>query len=169
MDEVGRLIETFRARPRSSVRSKLDVLLDLERVRDARVVPFLLDVLADQREATPVRIHVLKRLRNGNLPPVHRPAVGEVILRILSDRSSPDLRVQAVLAVAEFTDIQGVPTVLGHLTLDPDEPLDVRFSAFTSLQRAGPTTECVTVFRQLLLDEAFGRSARRVLSLWRLE
>ena len=169
MDEVGRLIETFRARATSSVRSKIDVLLDLERLRDARVVPFLLDVLADQREATPVRIHVLKRLRNGNLPPVYRAAVAEVILRILSDRSSPDLRVQAVLALAEFTDIHGVPTVLGHLALDPDEPIDVRFSAFTSLQRAGPTTECVAVLRQLLLDEVFDRSARRVLSLWRLE
>lgn len=169
MDEVGRLIETFSARATSSVRSKIDVLLDLERLRDARVVPFLLDVLADQREATPVRIHVLKRLRNGNLPAVYRPAVAEVILRILSDGSSPDLQVQAVLALAEFTDVQGVPPVLGHLVLDPDEPIDLRFSAFTSLQRAGATSECVAIFRQLLMDEAFGRSARRVLSLWRLE
>jgi hypothetical protein len=77
--------------------------------------------------------------------------------------------VQAVLPLAEFTDIRGIPTVLGHLALDPDEPIGVRFSAFTSLQRAGPTTECVSVLRQLLLDEAFDRSARRVLSLWRLE
>jgi hypothetical protein len=169
MDEVSRLIEAFKARAMSSVRSKTDVLLDLERLRDPRVVPFLVDVLADQREVTPVRIHVLKRLRNGNLPPVYRPAVVEVILRILSDSSSPDLRMQAVLALAEFTDLTGVPTVLGHVALDPNEPIDFRFSAFTSLQRAGATTECISVLRQLLTDEAFSRSARRVLSLWSLE
>lgn len=169
MDEVSRLIEAFEARATSSVRSKTDVLLDLERLRDPRVVPFLVDVLADQREVTPVRIHVLKRLRNGNLPAVYRPTVVEVILRIVSDGSSPDLRMQAVLALAEFTDLPGVPTVLGRVALDPNEPIDLRFSAFTSLQRAGATSECILVLRQLLTDEAFGRSARRVLSLWRLE
>ena len=34
-----------------SVRGKLEVLLDLERLRDSRIVPFLLEVLADRREA----------------------------------------------------------------------------------------------------------------------
>jgi hypothetical protein len=169
MDEAGQLIETFRARSTSSVRSKLDALMDLERLRDPRVVPFLLGVLADRREPTPVRIHVLKRLRNGNLLPAHRPVVAVAMLRVLSDRSSPDMRVHAALALAEFTEVDGVPTRLGRLALDPDEPIELRFSAFTSLQRAGPTRECVALLRQLLGDEALGRSARSVLSLWRLE
>ncbi len=169
MDEAGQLIETFRARATSSVRSKLDALMDLERLRDPRVVPFLLGVLADRREPTPVRIHVLKRLRNGNLLPAYRPVVAVAMLRVLSDRSSPDMRVDAALALAEFTEIDGVPTRLGRIALDPDEPIELRFAAFTSLQRAGPTTECVALLRQLQRDEALGRSARSVLSLWRLE
>ncbi len=62
MDDVERLIEAFRARARWSVLSKLDALLDLEQIDDPRIVPFLVHVLADQREPTEVRIHVLKQL-----------------------------------------------------------------------------------------------------------
>ena len=169
MDDVERLIEAFRARSTRSVLSKLDALLDLEQLDDPRIVPFLLRVLADQREPTEVRIHVLKRLRNGSLSSENRSLVAEAILQVVSDRSTPDLRLQAVLALAEFTDIDGVPATLGSLALDPGETIDVRYSAFTSLQRAGPTAECVAVLRQLLADGMLGRSARSLLSLWRLE
>ena len=169
MDDVERLIEAFRARSTGSVLSKLDALLDLEQLDDPRIVPFLLHVLADQHEPTEVRIHVLKRLRNGRLQPEARQSVAEAVLMVLSDRSSPDLRLQAVLALAEFTTIDGVPAALGSLALDPGETIDVRYSAFTSLQRAGPTVECVAVLRQLLADGMLGRSARTLLSLWRFE
>ena len=169
MDDVERLIEAFRARSRWSVLSKLDALLDLEQLDDPRIVPFLLHVLADQHEPTEVRIHVLKRLRNGRLQPEERQSVAEAVLMVLSDRSNLDLRLQAVLALAEFTNIDGVTATLGSLALDSGETIDVRYSAFTSLQRAGPTVECVAVLRQLLVDGMLGRSARTLLSLWRFE
>jgi hypothetical protein len=137
-----------------------NVLMDLERLSDARIVPFLQHVPADQREPTEVRIHVLKQLRNGRLPPAYWQLVAEVIPQILPDHSSPDLRLQAVRAIAEFTDIDGVPAVPGGQALDPDETIDVRYSAFTSLQRAGPTPECVVLLRQLSADEALDPSAR---------
>ncbi len=88
MDEVARCIEAFQARATASVRAKLDALLDLERLRDPRIVGFLLEVLADRREPGPVRIRVLKRLRNGHLTPGDRRAVAGTILLVLSDRSS---------------------------------------------------------------------------------
>src|SRR4051794_20782170 len=47
MDELQRLVDVYRTRGSASVKSKLDVLIDLERVRDPRVVPFLLKVLGD--------------------------------------------------------------------------------------------------------------------------
>ena len=169
MDDVERLIEAFRARSTRSVLSKLDALLDLEHLDDPRIAPFLLHVLADQREPTEVRIHVLKRLRNGSLSSENRSLVAEAILQVVSDRSIPDLRLQAVLALAEFTAIDGVLATLGGLALDPGETIDVRYSAFTSFQRAGPTVECVAILRELLADAMLGRSARTLLSLWRLE
>src|SRR5258707_9669874 len=146
MDDVERLIEAFRVRSTWSVLSKLDALLDLEQLDDPRIVPFLLYVLADQREPTEVRIHVLKRLRNGGLQAEERQSVAEAVLMVLSDRSSPDLRLQAVLALAEFTNIDGVPATLGSLALDAGETIDVRYSAFTSLQRAGPTASASRSF-----------------------
>jgi HEAT repeat protein len=169
MDEAEQLIEVFRARARSSVASKLDALTDLEGLGDPRIVPLLLDVLADRREPIQVRIHVLKWLRNGYFIPAYRAPVAGAILHIISDDSSPDLRLQAALAVAEFSDIDGVLTALGGLASNMDEPIDILYSAFTSLQRAGPITGCVALVRQLSTDEALGRSARRLLSLWRVE
>src|SRR5262249_58624883 len=123
----------------SSARSTLGALLALARLGAPRIVPFRRAVRAARREPTPVRIRVLKRLRSGHRLPGDRPAVAEAILRVVSDRCGPDLRLQAVLALAEFTDAEGVPTALGALALDPNEPIDLRYAAFTSLQRAGPT------------------------------
>src|SRR5712692_2547197 len=97
MDEVERLIEAFGARATWSVLSKTDALLDIEQLDDPRIVPFLINVLADLREPTEVRIHVLKQLRNGRLQPAHRQSAADAILQVLSDLS-PELRLQAVLA-----------------------------------------------------------------------
>jgi hypothetical protein len=168
MNEVEQAMAAFRAQASMSVRGKLEALLDLERLRDSRIVPFLLEVLADRREATAVRIHILRRLRSGQPVPDYRPAIAEAILRVLSERSSQELRLQAALALAQFTDIDGVPSALGRLALDPDEPIDLRYSAFTSLQQAGATPECTALLRQLSTDEALGRSAQSTLSIWRL-
>jgi HEAT repeat protein len=169
MDDVQQLIDTFSAGSTTSVRSKLAVLTALERLSDPRVVPFLLQVLEDRSEPENVRIHVLKRLRNGTLSTRTRPAVAEAIMRLLDDRVSPDLRAHAALALAEFTEIDAVPARLGCLALDVGEPIELRFSAFTSLQKCGPTTQSVALFRRMLTDEALGRSARSVLASWRVE
>ena len=166
MDEAERLIAAFRARPGRSVVARLDALMDLERLRDPKVVPFLLDVLADRREPPEVRMHVLWRVRMGHLTPPLREAVARVILQIISEGSAADLRERAALALADFTDIDRVVEVLGHLVLTSDEPINIRYSAFTSLQRAGPTAECVALLRQLATDGALGLSARGVLSSW---
>jgi hypothetical protein len=50
MDELERLVDAYRVRASSSVASKVDVLMDLERIRDPRVVPFLLKVLGRVHE-----------------------------------------------------------------------------------------------------------------------
>jgi len=166
---VQRLIEAFRARPAASARAKLDTLLALERLRDPRIVPFLVEILVDRRQPTTVRVHALKRLRNGSPIQAYRPAIARSILAVLADHFSSDLRLQAALALAIFVDIDGVVSALGSLALKDDEPLDLRYSAFTSLQQAGPAPECAAVLRQLSTDEALGRSARSVLTSWRLE
>src|SRR5207302_7679111 len=140
MSEVERLIDAFRAEGTgASVAWKLDVVLDLVRENHPQVVPFLLSVLADPRESTAVRLDVLKRVRNGRLKPLERPRVAETIVRLLSERSNAELYLQSALALGEFTDVPGVVAVLGGLALETAESFDLRYAAFTSLQRADPT------------------------------
>ena len=166
MHDVEQLMRAYRSRATASVSSKLDVLMDVERLRDPRIVPFLLRVLRDQDEPMEVRIHVLKRLRSGRLASDERRCVARAMKQVLSDHSSPGLQLQAALALGGFVDVAGVTTALGRLALDADESLDLRYSAFTALERAGPTSECVALMRQLATDEALGRSARSVISAW---
>ena len=171
MAEAERRIAAYRARATASVRARLNALLDLTRLRDPRVVPFLLEVLGDRHEAEEVRIYVLKALRNGGglLGPADRPRVAEAIGDLLTDTSTPELRVQAVLALGEFTRIEGVLATLGAMALAHDESLDLRYAAFTSLERAGPTPACIALLRQLSSDETLGGAARSVLSAWHVE
>jgi hypothetical protein len=170
MDDTERLIQAFNARrATSSTASKLDVLMDLERLCTGRVVSFLVQVLADPGEPTEVRMHVLKRLRNGPVAADERSSVADALGELMLHGSSIDLRLQAALALGEFTEIPGVPSALGSLALAPQEILDLRYSAFTSLERVGPTPECIHLLHQLSDDELLGRSAQSALARWHLD
>ncbi len=166
-DEVAWLIEAFTARgATSSATSRLDVLMDLERLDDPRIVPFLVGVLADETQPMDVRIHLVRQLRNGRLAPDERLLVASSLCRLMRRDGELDLRLQTALALGEFTDVHGVLPVLGTLALAPDEPIDLRYSAFTSMQRAGPTPECVALLQELSRDETLGRAAVNVLATW---
>ena len=170
MDEVERLIQVFTARGvMASAAAKLDVLLDLERLRDRRVVFFLLQLLGDPSQPAEVRVHVLKRLRNGPLTADDRVKVAGALRQLLSSGSSLDLRLQAALALGELTEIAGVLPALAAQALESHESIDLRYAAFTSLERAGPTTECVNLLRQLSNDDMLGCAVRSVLVRWRLD
>ena len=62
MDNVERLSNAFNLPPNCSVESRLDALMDLGHLHDPRVVVFLLQVLADRREATTECVSLLQRL-----------------------------------------------------------------------------------------------------------
>ena len=171
MDELQRLVDVYRTRAASSVRSKLDVLIDVERVRDPRVVPFLLQLLMDPDESAEVRIHVLKQLRTGSgiLVPGDWPAVAGAIGDVLADTSAEELRLQAALALGDFTQIDGVLSRLSVVSLARDESIDLRYAAFTAIERAGPTPECIAVLRRIAHDETLGDAARSVLTAWHVD
>ena len=94
-----------------------------------------------------------------------RKAIGDV----LADESAADLRLQAALALGEFAQIDGVLARLNAVCLAQDESIDLRYAAFTSLERAGPTPECIALLRQVSNDDTLGSSARSVLSAWHIE
>jgi hypothetical protein len=168
MDELERLVGLYRTRKASSARSKLDVLIDLERVRDSRVVPFLLMVLADRDEREEVRIHIVRQLRTdtGVLVPSDRPVVSEALRDVLTDTSAAGLQLQAALALGDFVECEGVLSSLTALSLAQNASIDLRYAAFTSIERAGPGAQGIAVMRQIAADDALGNAARSVLSAW---
>jgi hypothetical protein len=167
MDEVTRLIEAFGSLgSQSSVALKLDILMDLEQIRDPRVIAFMLDTLADASEPKDVRVHVLRRVRNGMLTPDLRPRVAAALVALVEHDASVELRLQAALALGEFTAVAGVVAVLGAVASAPDEVLEIRYAAFTSLDRAGPTPEYLALLRALSGDEMLGSSAHSALQAW---
>jgi hypothetical protein len=168
MDEVDRLMELLSANNASSAAAKIPLLVSLDRVRDPRVVPFLLRLLSDESQQVEVRTQVVRLVRNGRLTPDERHRVAHQLIALLRQDSALALRLQVAYALGEFTDVPGVVAGLGNVAL-ADGAIDLRYAAFTSLQRAQHVPECVGVLRQLVRDEALGPSARRVLSAWRLE
>jgi hypothetical protein len=168
MDELERLVNLYGTRESSSATSKLDVLMDLERIRDPRVVPFLLTILGDRHEHEDVRVHVVRQLRyeSGVLVPSDRPVVSTALRDALTDTSAETLRLQAALALGDFTENEGVLRALTALSLAHNESIDLRYAAFTSIERAGPTPQCIAVLRQIAHDDALGNAARSVLSAW---
>jgi hypothetical protein len=168
MTELARLITLYRARASASAKFKLDVLMDLEQMRDSAVVPFLLEVLEDRCEMDEVRIHLVKRLRsrNGFAVPADRPLLAKAVGKVLADESNVQLRLQAALTLGHFIEIDGVLSRLSAVSLARDESIDLRYAAFTSVERAGPTPESIVVMRQITSDETLGDAARSVLSAW---
>jgi hypothetical protein len=170
MNDLERLTTVYRARASSSAKSKLDVLMDLERIRDTGVVSFLVEVLQDRHECDEVRVYLVKRLRgrNGFTVPADRPLLAKAIARVLAEKSNVQLRLQAALTLGHFTDVDGVLSRLSSVSLRRDESIDLRYAAFTSVERAGPRPESIAVMRQIASDETLGDAARSVLSAWHI-
>jgi hypothetical protein len=167
-DELQQLLDAYAARASASSSVKLDVLMDIERIRDQRVLQFLLSVVRDHHESDEVRIYVLKQLRLGNglHSPDDRVVAANAIGEVLASRSSADVRVQAALALGALAQVNGVLDQLAAICSAQDESIDLRYAAFTSLERGGPTPECIAHLREIASDDTLGGSARSVLSAW---
>src|SRR6202022_339835 len=107
-----------------------------------------------------------RQLRNesGVLVPCDRPLVSRALRAVLTDTSTENLRLQAALALGDFTEIEGVLPALTALSLAHDATIDLRYAAFTSIERAGPTPQSIAVLWQIAHDDALGDAARSVLS-----
>ena len=167
MDEVDTLIRAFGSRgKRNQSLWKLDVLLDLGRRGDPRVVQFLAGVVTDTGEPLDVRSEALSCLRESAQRPSDRVLAASAALSALAPGSDSRLRLRAAIVLGDFVGVDGVLSALGVLAAAEHEPTELRYNAYTSLQRAGPTAACVAILRSLSADEAFGQSARALLASW---
>jgi hypothetical protein len=167
VDEVEQLIQLFTSRADAPA-ARLDILLDLRRHRDPRIVPFLLQVLRDSDDSGKLRIEVVKQLRTVPLAANERSLVAHAIAQVLVDGGDAALRLQAATALGCFGDVDGIPAALGSVALDTSASLDLRFSALTALEHAEATPEGVSLVRTLTSDETLGRAATALLASWRI-
>src|SRR4029079_10801045 len=100
MDPVDQLINSYSSQNTARVFRKLDVLMDIEHLRDPRVVPFLLSVVQDPREPIEVRSRIVRMLRAAQSCDVAAEPVALALCELLVDRTIPDLRVAAALTLA---------------------------------------------------------------------
>jgi hypothetical protein len=165
-DEVGRLLRRV-GDPSVDTAWRLDALLDLARLDDPRIADGLLGVLSDPAEPTSLRLAVLRYLRDQGAVSA---GAADVLRHLVRDRASTpvELRIQAGLALGDYTEVPHVVADLGVVCGEASEPFDLRYAAFTALQCAGPTPDCIALLRQLMDDETLGPSARSVLGSWRL-
>jgi hypothetical protein len=165
MDEVERLTGRLTAMEPIPATEMISILVQLDRFRDPRVVPLVLRLVVDETMRKAVRIHALRMLRNGRLTSDERGDVAETLCTLLSGAFDSDVRLEAALALGEFTDMPNVLTALGSIAL-AHERVDLRYAAFMSVERGEPTSELIDLLRNLSSDETLGPSARRVLSAW---
>jgi hypothetical protein len=156
------------AAPTSDIAWKLDALLDLDGFDEPRVAHLMLDVLADPRQPDAVRKAVLAGVRERRFLRSERVLAARRVTQLLCEPADSDLRAQAALVLGELTDVSGVIAALEAVAAEPTESFDVRYAAFTSLERAGATPECVAVLVRLSDDETLGQSARAMLRAWRV-
>jgi HEAT repeat protein len=146
---------------------RLDALLDLGRTEDPRVTRVLLGILSNTSEPRSLRLAVMRHLRH--LRERADADVAEALRHVLRDQhiSEFELRVQAALALGDCIDAENVVADLGAVCADQSEPFDLRYAAFISLERTGPTPACIAILRHLADDETLGPSARGILVSWR--
>jgi hypothetical protein len=145
---------------------KLDILMDLGRFDGPRVVAFYGTVVADDEQPTDVRIDALRRLREVSLTPDERMVAANASLRAMAAEADLALRLHAALALGDFVDVPAALAGLGRMAADADEPIELRYNAFTSVQRAGPTPTCLEILHTLTSDEMLGQSAATLLAVW---
>jgi hypothetical protein len=166
-DSIEALIESYRSLGDNTVTAwKLDRLLDIVAIDDSRIVDFLLEVVADQREPIEVRREVLNRLRGGSLGQPARTRVAQAAMRLLSDDPRLPVRLEAAIALGDWTDVPGVVAVLAQVARDEVECFELRYATFASIERSGPTSEAIAALRALVSDDLLGRTANNMLRAW---
>jgi hypothetical protein len=125
----------------------------------------LVDRLLDVRQPWDVRADVLRRLRavhGGSLDQAARNAI------LLVARADVDkqLRLQATAALGDFARDADVSAALSRLIADPNESLEHRYFALTSLERGGPTPSSLRLLATVAGDADIGKTAASILSRW---
>jgi len=176
MDHVAKLIDAF-SHPSAADRQwptydgqnafKCEIVRQLEDYTDdPRVLTFFLAVLADHNEFDLARIDMLEMLEWKPWTEDERAAIWPIVLQSVLHDPDEVVRSYAAMALNTYQNVPQVVAAAESVVRNRTEERNVRSSAFSILERLGPTDRVVTLLRDLCSDEEFAPTALRLLREW---
>lgn len=149
---------------------KVDVIETLEDFEDLRVLPFLLKVLVDENEYDLARVEIAKILEiRKSKNEKEKQEIAQSLMIVLKYSESDDnylVRQYAAIAIDNYSDVEGVFEFASQIILNPDEDINVRYNVLDVFERDGSTGRTLKIFRELLKDKEFQKTASRILMEW---
>ena len=147
---------------------KLGIIEILENFEDVRVLPFFLKVFVDENEYDLARVEIAKilALRNAENKQENREIFQSLMLVLNNSEDDYLVRQYAAMAIQNYSEIEEVFEFASHIILNPDEDIEVRYNVLDVFEREGATERTIRIFRELLNDEEFQKTASEILKEW---
>lgn len=175
MDEVGHLISTFKEENTKSLDNvdfsrKVRIIMELEGVDDDRVLPFFLETVMNEDEYDLARIEILKilEIRESNDKDEHQK-IGHIVKNILMNDPDDDVRNYAAMTVSNFMDVEGVIEQIVKIIFNVEEDINLRWNAFTAVEKMGPTQQSLEILQKCLSEDEFKKSVLLILNRWNIK
>ena len=172
--ELEELIQVFRAENTSELDNEDDSAKPgiVESVTDmlpnATALEFLIEVASSRTEFDLARIEALRGIELADgLTETQRAECSSMLVTLLTTADEdPDVCNYAAMASAYFMDSDSVYQTLLDLVVNETRDSNLRWNAFTAVEKHKPQQKSIETLKSLLTDTEFQTSATRVLAEW---
>ena len=172
--ELEELIQAFRAENTSELENEDDsakpgiVESVTHMLPNSTALEFLIEIASSRTELDLARIEALRGIELADgLTEVQRTECSAMLATILTTPDEdPDVCNYAAMASAYFMDSDSVYQSLLDLVVDETRDSNLRWNAFTALEKHEPQQKSIEALKSLLTDTEFQDSATRVLAEW---
>jgi tetratricopeptide (TPR) repeat protein len=150
---------------------KTNVIEKFGEFDDERILQFVLTILVDESEYDLARVDIAKILeyRAAKNEKEKQEIAKSLILVLKNTEDDYLVRQYAAMAISPYSDVEGIFELATQIILNPDEDINVRYNVLDVFERDGPTEKTLKIFRELLKDEEFQKTASRILKEWNQE
>lgn len=169
MEQVQQLIAAFhnqQQNKKNEYPGKMTIIRSLEERDTPEVLTFFLQTVANPQEYDLARMEILKILRLYKSDEQQRQNIAQVLVTIVKEDQDDLVRSYAIMALRNYTGIEQVDDVVERVVTDEDEDEDLRFNAFSVLERIGPNERTRRLLQDLAEDEVLGSAVKRVRKTW---